>query len=135
MAVGESVENLPIGQSTVSHHLKIPAEVRFVLAEARGTLPPTWATMPAGTTPSPSNAAASASSSSLHDTRARGWAKIPNAGHLYVRDHHQKAASDQVRNVAPGAAASSPRRSLRHDRPICCNRVLPGGSARPPLPH
>ncbi|GAA1431181.1 metalloregulator ArsR/SmtB family transcription factor [Streptomyces thermospinosisporus] len=37
MAVGEIVEQLPIGQSTVSHHLKILAEVRFVLAEARGT--------------------------------------------------------------------------------------------------
>ncbi|MET9730241.1 metalloregulator ArsR/SmtB family transcription factor [Streptomyces sp. NPDC006458] len=37
MAVGEIVEHLPIGQSTVSHHLKILTEVRFVLAEARGT--------------------------------------------------------------------------------------------------
>lgn len=36
MAVGEMVEHLPIGQSTVSHHLKILAEVRFVLPEPRG---------------------------------------------------------------------------------------------------
>lgn len=37
MAVGEIVERLPIGQSTVSHHLKILAEVRFVLPERQGT--------------------------------------------------------------------------------------------------
>ncbi|KUO11485.1 ArsR family transcriptional regulator [Streptomyces dysideae] len=37
MAVGEIVEHLPIGQSTVSHHLKVLAEVRFVLPEPRGT--------------------------------------------------------------------------------------------------
>ncbi|MFJ5728934.1 ArsR/SmtB family transcription factor [Streptomyces paradoxus] len=37
MAVGEIVEHLPIGQSTVSHHLKILAGVRFVLSEAHGT--------------------------------------------------------------------------------------------------
>ena len=37
MAVGEIVERLPIGQSTVSHHLKVLTGVRFVLAEARGT--------------------------------------------------------------------------------------------------
>ncbi|MEU8679697.1 metalloregulator ArsR/SmtB family transcription factor [Streptomyces sp. NPDC048560] len=36
MAVGEIVERLPIGQSTVSHHLKILAEVRFVLPERQG---------------------------------------------------------------------------------------------------
>ncbi|WP_199548206.1 helix-turn-helix transcriptional regulator [Streptomyces sp. N35] len=37
MTVGEIVERLPIGQSTVSHHLRILAEVRFVLAERQGT--------------------------------------------------------------------------------------------------
>ena len=37
MTVGELVERLPVGQSTVSAHLKILAEVRFVLAEQRGT--------------------------------------------------------------------------------------------------
>ncbi|MER5227959.1 ArsR/SmtB family transcription factor [Streptomyces flaveus] len=37
MAVGEIVEHLPVGQSTVSHHLKVLAEVRFVLSEPRGT--------------------------------------------------------------------------------------------------
>ncbi len=37
MAVGEIVERLPVGQSTVSHHLKVLADVRFVLAEPRGT--------------------------------------------------------------------------------------------------
>jgi DNA-binding transcriptional ArsR family regulator len=37
MAVGEIVEQLPIGQSTVSHHLRVLAEVRFVLPEPRGT--------------------------------------------------------------------------------------------------
>ncbi|MGW7327232.1 ArsR/SmtB family transcription factor [Streptomyces sp. NPDC054840] len=37
MAVGEITERLPIGQSTVSHHLKVLAEVRFVLPERQGT--------------------------------------------------------------------------------------------------
>ncbi|MFD5424165.1 metalloregulator ArsR/SmtB family transcription factor [Streptomyces sp. NPDC127084] len=37
MAVGEIAEHLPIGQPTVSHHLKVLAEVRFVLAERVGT--------------------------------------------------------------------------------------------------
>ncbi|AYV26223.1 HTH-type transcriptional repressor CzrA [Streptomyces sp. ADI95-16] len=37
MTVGEITEHLPIGQSTVSHHLKTLAEVRFVLAERHGT--------------------------------------------------------------------------------------------------
>ncbi|MFI6390572.1 ArsR/SmtB family transcription factor [Nonomuraea sp. NPDC050540] len=37
MTVGEIVEASGVGQSTVSHHLKILAEVRFVLVERRGT--------------------------------------------------------------------------------------------------
>jgi DNA-binding transcriptional ArsR family regulator len=37
MTVGEIVKQLPIGQSTVSAHLKILTEVRFVLVEQRGT--------------------------------------------------------------------------------------------------
>ncbi|MBT2510595.1 winged helix-turn-helix transcriptional regulator [Streptomyces sp. ISL-98] len=37
MAVGEITGRLPIGQSTVSHHLKILTEVRFVLPERHGT--------------------------------------------------------------------------------------------------
>ncbi|MBP0448693.1 winged helix-turn-helix transcriptional regulator [Kitasatospora sp. RG8] len=37
MSVGEIVERASVGQSTVSHHLKILAEVRFVLPERRGT--------------------------------------------------------------------------------------------------
>lgn len=37
MTVGEITAALPIGQSTVSHHLKILAEVRFVLTEHIGT--------------------------------------------------------------------------------------------------
>ncbi|MBB5085293.1 ArsR/SmtB family transcription factor [Nonomuraea endophytica] len=37
MTVGEIVEVSGVGQSTVSHHLKILAEVRFVLVERRGT--------------------------------------------------------------------------------------------------
>ncbi|MEV6104221.1 metalloregulator ArsR/SmtB family transcription factor [Streptomyces sp. NPDC051940] len=37
MSVGELVELLPIAQSTVSHHLKILAEVRFILPERQGT--------------------------------------------------------------------------------------------------
>src|SRR5260370_6299625 len=37
MKVGEIVAAVPVGQSTVSQHLKILAGVRFVLAERRGT--------------------------------------------------------------------------------------------------
>lgn len=37
MTVGEIVEQVPVGQSTVSAHLKILAEVRFVLVEQRAT--------------------------------------------------------------------------------------------------
>jgi DNA-binding transcriptional ArsR family regulator len=37
MTVGEIVELSGVGQSTVSHHLKALAEVRFVLSEPRGT--------------------------------------------------------------------------------------------------
>jgi DNA-binding transcriptional ArsR family regulator len=37
MTVGEIVEASGVGQSTVSHHLKTLAEVRFVLSEAQGT--------------------------------------------------------------------------------------------------
>ncbi|MET8144305.1 metalloregulator ArsR/SmtB family transcription factor [Sphaerisporangium sp. NPDC005288] len=37
LTVGEIVQAVHIGQSTVSHHLKILAEVRFVLVERRGT--------------------------------------------------------------------------------------------------
>ncbi|UGQ10459.1 metalloregulator ArsR/SmtB family transcription factor [Yinghuangia sp. ASG 101] len=37
MSVGEIVERSEVGQSTVSHHLKLLAEVRFVLADKRGT--------------------------------------------------------------------------------------------------
>ncbi|MGW1995282.1 ArsR/SmtB family transcription factor [Embleya sp. NPDC001921] len=37
MSVGEIVERSEVGQSTVSHHLKQLAEVRFVIAERRGT--------------------------------------------------------------------------------------------------
>ncbi|MGN9842158.1 ArsR/SmtB family transcription factor [Nonomuraea sp. H19] len=37
MSVGEIVAASGVGQSTVSHHLKILAEVRFVLVERRGT--------------------------------------------------------------------------------------------------
>jgi DNA-binding transcriptional ArsR family regulator len=37
MTVGEIVSASGIGQSTVSHHLKILSEVRFVLVEHRGT--------------------------------------------------------------------------------------------------
>ncbi|MBB5967528.1 ArsR/SmtB family transcription factor [Planomonospora venezuelensis] len=36
MSVGEIVEVSGVGQSTVSHHLKILAEVRFVLVDRRG---------------------------------------------------------------------------------------------------
>ncbi|MCX4758739.1 ArsR/SmtB family transcription factor [Kitasatospora purpeofusca] len=37
MSVGEIVERSPVGQSTVSHHLKVLAEVRFVLPDKQGT--------------------------------------------------------------------------------------------------
>lgn len=37
MSVGEIVERSAVGQSTVSHHLKMLAEVRFILADKRGT--------------------------------------------------------------------------------------------------
>ncbi|HUO46184.1 MAG TPA: metalloregulator ArsR/SmtB family transcription factor [Acidimicrobiia bacterium] len=37
MSVGEIVERLDIGQSTVSHHLKQLTDVGFVLIEERGT--------------------------------------------------------------------------------------------------
>ncbi|MFI8320962.1 ArsR/SmtB family transcription factor [Streptomyces sp. NPDC085529] len=40
MTVGDLVAEVDVGQSTVSHHLKILAEVRFVLPEKRGTS--TW---------------------------------------------------------------------------------------------
>lgn len=37
MSVGEITAAVRVGQSTVSAHLKVLAEVRFVLAERRGT--------------------------------------------------------------------------------------------------
>jgi DNA-binding transcriptional ArsR family regulator len=37
MSVGEIVAAVDVGQSTVSAHLKVLAEVRFVLADRRGT--------------------------------------------------------------------------------------------------
>ena len=37
MTVGEITDRLDVGQSTVSHHLSILAEVRFVLVERVGT--------------------------------------------------------------------------------------------------
>ncbi|MCX5215992.1 metalloregulator ArsR/SmtB family transcription factor [Kitasatospora sp. NBC_00240] len=37
VSVGEIVERSPVGQSTVSHHLRVLAEVRFVLPERQGT--------------------------------------------------------------------------------------------------
>ncbi|GGS51440.1 transcriptional regulator [Planobispora rosea] len=37
MTVGQIVAASGVGQSTVSHHLKILADVRFVLVERRGT--------------------------------------------------------------------------------------------------
>ncbi|MBO3749990.1 helix-turn-helix transcriptional regulator [Streptosporangiaceae bacterium NEAU-GS5] len=37
MSVGEIVAASGVGQSTVSHHLKILADVRFVLVERQGT--------------------------------------------------------------------------------------------------
>jgi DNA-binding transcriptional ArsR family regulator len=37
MTVGEIVSASGVGQSTVSHHLKLLADVRFVLADRQGT--------------------------------------------------------------------------------------------------
>ncbi|MFA1548951.1 ArsR/SmtB family transcription factor [Actinomadura chokoriensis] len=37
MSVGEIVEAVQVGQSTVSAHLKVLADVRFVLADRHGT--------------------------------------------------------------------------------------------------
>jgi len=37
MTVGEIVERVDVGQSTVSHHLKILGDVRFILVERAGT--------------------------------------------------------------------------------------------------
>jgi len=37
MSVGEVVEAVDVGQSTVSHHLKLLGEVGFVVSERRGT--------------------------------------------------------------------------------------------------
>jgi DNA-binding transcriptional ArsR family regulator len=37
MTVGEIVEASGVGQSTVSHHLKVLSAVRFVLVERQGT--------------------------------------------------------------------------------------------------
>ena len=37
LTVGEITAAVGVGQSTVSHHLKILADVRFVLVEQRGT--------------------------------------------------------------------------------------------------
>lgn len=37
MSVGEIVEALDLAQSTVSHHLKILGDVRFILVERSGT--------------------------------------------------------------------------------------------------
>ena len=37
MTVGQIVAEVPVGQSTVSAHLKILAEVRFVLVDQHGT--------------------------------------------------------------------------------------------------
>jgi DNA-binding transcriptional ArsR family regulator len=37
MTVGQIVEQVPVGQSTVSTHLKVLAQARFVLVERRGT--------------------------------------------------------------------------------------------------
>ncbi len=37
MTVGQIVDRVAVGQSTVSHHLKILTEARFVLVERRGT--------------------------------------------------------------------------------------------------
>jgi ArsR family transcriptional regulator, arsenate/arsenite/antimonite-responsive transcriptional repressor len=37
MTVGQIVQQVGVGQSTVSHHLKVLAQVRFVLVEHAGT--------------------------------------------------------------------------------------------------
>ena len=37
MPVGQIVDRVEVGQSTVSAHLKVLADARFVLAQARGT--------------------------------------------------------------------------------------------------
>lgn len=37
MTVGQVVEQVPVGQSTVSAHLKVLSDVRFVLVDRRGT--------------------------------------------------------------------------------------------------
>ena len=37
VCVCEFVDQFPLGQSTISHHLKILRDVRFVFAERRGT--------------------------------------------------------------------------------------------------
>jgi len=37
MTVGEIVDHIDVGQSTVSHHLKILGDVRFILVERVGT--------------------------------------------------------------------------------------------------
>jgi DNA-binding transcriptional ArsR family regulator len=37
MTVGEIVDGVDVGQSTVSHHLKILGDVRFILVERAGT--------------------------------------------------------------------------------------------------
>lgn len=37
MTVGDIVKRLPVAQSTVSHHLKILADTRFVLLRREGT--------------------------------------------------------------------------------------------------
>lgn len=38
LSVGEIVEAVEVGQSTVSHHLKVLGDVRFVLVEREGTV-------------------------------------------------------------------------------------------------
>ena len=40
MTVGQIVQQVGVGQSTVSHHLKVLAQVRFVTVEYAGTLQP-----------------------------------------------------------------------------------------------
>jgi DNA-binding transcriptional ArsR family regulator len=37
MTVGEITEAVDVGQSTVSHHLKVLSDVRFVLVDQQGT--------------------------------------------------------------------------------------------------
>jgi predicted ArsR family transcriptional regulator len=44
MTVGEMVQAIEIGQSTVSHHLKLLAEVGFVQASPKGTAASTGST-------------------------------------------------------------------------------------------